>query len=90
MTVSMDEAVFAGNGVEEFEMVPPEERIPETAAVSPELEALHEKRLLHCEALRRERGLIGIPKKPPGRSCKDGAEKNLSGYLCAAGEISRR
>ena len=55
VTVSMDEAVFAGNGVEEFEMVPPEERIPETAAVSPELEALHEKRLLHCEALRRER-----------------------------------
>ena len=55
VTVSMDEAVFARNGVEEFEMVPPEERIPETAAVSPELEALHEKRLLHCEALRRER-----------------------------------
>lgn len=55
VTVSMDEAVFAGNGVEEFEMVPPEERIPETAAVSSELEALHEKRLLHCETLRRER-----------------------------------
>ena len=55
VTVSMDEAVFAGNGVEKFEMIPPEERIPETAAVSPDLEALHEKRLLRCETLRQER-----------------------------------
>lgn len=54
VTVEMAEAVSAREGVEEFDMVPPEGKIPGVAALTSEQEARHEERLVQAEKQRQE------------------------------------